>query len=358
MRLDRKIARWLRRAPLIRRITPKPGAVRGRVDHIVILDGTNSNLIPGEETNAGILYKLLGETAPAAHLNLHYEAGVAWDSWRSTAHVISGFGINDRIKRAYGAISSRYQPGDRIFLFGFSRGAYAVRSLAGIIGKVGLLQSAHATERNIRQVFRHYEVAPSGSVAAGFAQAFCHQGVEIELVGAWDTVKSLGLRVPWLWRLSEAKYKFHDHALGSHVKNGFQALALDERREAFTPVLWETPERFDGHIEQVWFRGTHGDIGGQLGGFNLARPLSNIPLVWLLERTQTCGIVLPDGWARRYEMDASAPSIGSIRGLGWMFILRKPRTVGIDRSETIHPSVIARAENGGLPAPNLPVADG
>ena len=179
-RLDRRIARWLlHRTPVIRRIVPNRRGERGAVDHVVILDGTNSSLTPGDETNAGMLYKLFRETTPRADLNLHYEAGIAWGTWGATLSVISGNGINGRIKRAYGAIASRYQPGDRIFLIGFSRGGYAVRSLAGIIGRVGLLQSQHATERNIRQVFRHYEFAPSGEVAKEFSDQFCQKDVSV-----------------------------------------------------------------------------------------------------------------------------------------------------------------------------------
>ena len=357
-RLDRKIARWLvRRTPVIRRMVPRPGPDRVRVDHVIVLDGTNSTLVPGDETNAGIAYKLLKETAPSSTLNLHYEAGVPWDSWSATYAVISGKGINGRIRRAYGAISSRYQPGDRIFLIGFSRGGYAVRSLAGIIGRVGLLKSQHATERNIRQVFRHYEHMPPKSVTDAFAEEFCHDDVQVEMIAVWDTVKSLGFRAPVFWRLSEVKYKFHDHALGQHVKHGYHALALDETREVYAPVLWETPEGFEGDIEQVWFRGSHGDIGGQLGGFNRARPYSNVPLVWLLDRVEKSGVTLPEGWKRRFEQDAFAPRIGNYRGWGKTFLLRKRRQPGRDASEMIHPSVVAIAESGGKPAPDLPVLD-
>lgn len=355
MRIDRSLGRWLRRARLIRKIAPRPGAVRERVDHVVILDGTNSTLVQGNETNAGIAYKLLRETTPSPTLNLHYEAGVPWDSWRATASIITGYGINGRIRRAYGAIASRYQPGDRIYLIGFSRGGYAVRSLAGIIGLVGLLKSEHATERNIRQVFRHYEVSPSGETASAFAEAFCQKDVEIELVASWDTVKSLGLRVPVLWRLTESKYHFHNHELGAHVKVGLHAIALDETRDAFAPVLWDTPSGYHGRIEQVWFRGSHGDIGGQLGGFNEARFLSNIPLIWLLEGVESTGIRLPADWQRRFDCDVTAEPLGNNRGWAKFFLARHRRVVGNDASEFIHPSVVALAQNGGAPAPDLPV---
>ena len=354
VRLEGVIRRWLRYAPRIKRIAPRgPGAAgeRARVDHVVILDGTNSRLTPGLETNAGITYKLLRETAPSTQLSLHYEAGVAWDSWRATPQVISGKGINARIRRAYGAIASRYRPGDRIFLFGFSRGAYAVRSLAGIIDQIGLLQSAHATERNIRQVFRHYECTPSAETVAAFAEAHCHKDVEIEMVGVWDTVKSLGLRLPVVWRLTEARHLFHNHALGPHVRHGYHALALHEKRQAFKPILWEDPEGHPGKVEQMWFRGVHGDIGGQLNGFNAARPLSNIPLVWMLGKAEALGLTFPDGWDRRFEIDARAPSAGGWRGWNKIFWARKRRKVGQFQSEAVHPSAKKLLSKGAARAP-------
>ncbi|MEO0990011.1 MAG: DUF2235 domain-containing protein, partial [Pseudomonadota bacterium] len=337
MRLDRRIRRVLRRAPLVRRIVPK-GPVRTPRDHVVILDGTNSSLVAGYETNAGILFKLLRETYPAVHLSLHYEAGVQWDSWRQTPNVVSGYGINGRIRRAYGAIASRYRPGDRIFLFGFSRGAYAVRSLAGILASVGLLRPEAATESNIRMVFRHYECSANPDTVAGFRARHCHEEVPIEMVGVWDTVKALGMRVPLLWMLSEGKHKFHDHRLSPLVRHGYHALALDERRMAFAPVLWETPDDHPGHVEQMWFKGTHGDIGGQLCGLNRARPLSNIPLLWMLEKAETCGLVLPQGWTKRFECDSEAPSVGLNHGWGKLFLARRARVVARDPSERVHPS--------------------
>ncbi|MEM6634362.1 MAG: DUF2235 domain-containing protein [Pseudomonadota bacterium] len=334
----------LRRAPLVRRIVPR-GNRRETRDHVVILDGTNSSLIPGNETNAGILFKLIRETYPTVHLSLHYEAGVQWDSWRQTPNIVSGYGINGRIKRAYGALASRYRPGDRIFLFGFSRGAYAVRSLAGILGSVGLLRPVEATERNIAMAFRHYECAPKQETLSAFQARFCQESVGIEMVGVWDTVKALGLRAPLLWRMTERRHLFHNHRLGTHVRHGFQALALDERRDAYKPVLWETPDDFPGHVEQVWFRGTHGDVGGHLLGHNASRPLSNIPLVWMLGNAEACGLVLPQAWQRRFECDANAPSVGLNQGWARLFLARSRRIVGTDPSERIHPSAGALAQS-------------
>lgn len=343
MRLTERIKGWLGLRP---QVESSPATLtRGRVDHVIVLDGTLSTLVEGCETNAGMLYKLLCEEVPLKRLSLHYEAGIQWQSWRSSRDVIEGRGINRQIRRVYGFLASRYRPGDRIFLFGYSRGAYAVRSLAGMIDQVGLLTADHATVRNIRQVYRLYRGdGASAAACQAFAARFCHADTPIEMVGVWDTVKALGLRLPVIWRWSEPAHRFHNHDLGPHIRHGYHALARDETREAFAPVLWRSNADWDSVVEQVWFRGCHGDIGGQLDGDTAARPLANIPLVWMLERAEMCGLPLPEGWAARFPCDPNAPSIGTMRGWGKFFVLRRRRAIGLDPSESLHPTALALAD--------------
>lgn len=305
--------------------------------HVVIMDGTMSTLCPGLETNAGLASKLISETG--SPVSVHYEPGLQWPNLLKAYGVLMGRGINHQIRNAYGYLASRYRPGDKIFLLGFSRGAYAVRSLAGIIDMIGLLRADQATERNIRTAYRHYECTQESHGAKTFAETHCHDNVEIEMIGVWDTVKSLGLNAPVIWRFSIARNAFHNHELGASVKNGYQALAHDENRVAYSPVMWESKADWPGHLEQMWFRGSHGDIGGQLGGHMQARPLANISLVWILEKAEACGLPLPAGWQNRFPQDASAPSIGTWRGLAGLFITRKKRLVGVGSSENLHPSV-------------------
>jgi len=319
---------------------------------VIILDGTMSTLEPGYETHAGRTLRLVCEMGSQA--SVFYESGVQWENWKTTLDVMMGRGINRQIRRAYGYLASRYKPGDRIYLMGYSRGAYAVRSLAGVIDMIGLLRAEHATERNIKQAYRHYECNPHGKVAEVFRSNFCHEEIAIEMIGVWDTVKALGLRLPVLWRGAEARHAFHNHQLGPSTCNGYHALALDETREVYEPVLWNSTEDFDGHVEQVWFRGTHGDVGGQLNGFEQARPLSNISLIWMLDKAEQHGLPLPEGWRERFPTDASAPSVGTWGGWGKLFLLRKHRKVGRDRSERLHVSVAPEDLPGWVPMPDLP----
>lgn len=334
-RLSERLLGWLGRP--LRSEHSAEARLRGPRSHVIILDGTLSSLEPGCETHAGITYRLCSEMS--AQVSVFYEAGVQWQNWGTTPDVMMGRGINRQIRRAYGYLASRYHPGDKIFLIGYSRGAYAVRSLAAVIDMVGLVKAEHATVRNIRTAYRHYECNPNGPQARVFADLYCHERAPIEMVGVWDTVKALGLRLPLLWRLAEARHSFHNDQLGRSIRNGFHALALDETRQVYEPILWTCPPDWPGRVEQVWFRGTHGDVGGQLGGYEAARPLANISLIWMLERAERCGLPLPSGWRARFVTDPEAPSVGTWRGWGKIFLLRRARVVGRDRSERFHESV-------------------
>ncbi len=316
-----------------------------------------SSLDPGEETNIGLIFKLLQEArAGGARLSLYYEPGLQWQGWRHLHEVVQGRGLNRQIRRAYGHLATRYREGDRVWLFGYSRGAYAVRSLAGLIDRVGLLRRDSATERNVTTAYRHYQFGPGSEAARAFAQLHCHGGgpggVAIEMVGVFDTVKALGWRLPVVWKFTEVNHVFHDHHLGPSVRRGYHALALDETRAVFEPVLWDSRPGWQGHVEQVWFRGAHGDVGGQLSGDLRSRPLSNIPLVWMLGKAEAAGLPLPAGWPARFPTDPHAPMIGNWRGWGKIFLLRHARRVGRDPSERIHPTAlpVPPAEVEGLPA--------
>lgn len=297
-----------------------------------------SSLEPGCETNAGLIWKLLDELTPRTDLSVRYEPGLQWDSWRQVRNVIIGRGLNSQIQRAYGALASRWRPGDRIFLFGFSRGAYAVRSLAGVIDRVGLVRSDQATVRTITAAYRLYRKAPEAEVTRAFSAAYCHEGVQVEMIGVFDTVKALGLRAPLLWRYSQPHHAFHNHDLGRTTRHAFHALALNETRRAYEPVLWQTTPEQKATCVQMWFRGTHGDIGGHQYCLSACRPLANIPLVWMLENAAECQLPLPDDWRSRFPTDPDAPSAGLVRGWAKLFLNRARRPFGVDASEQIHPT--------------------
>lgn len=317
-------------------------ATRPQRLHVFIIDGTLSTLERDKETNAGLLYKLLKESGPKISQTVGYNAGVQAEGIRKWWHVAMGTGINRSIVEGYGTLCSRYEPGDKIMLFGYSRGAYAVRSLAGFIDRVGLLHRRHATERRIERAFRYYEANEPSEQAQTFSRKFCHQDVEIEMLGIWDCVKALGLPYPILSYFAPMATEFHSAALGPHIRNGFHALAIDENRVAYAPRAWTRDADWQGHLEQVWFPGTHSDIGGQVSGRPHARGLSNIPLRWMLEKAQDLGLELPDDWLNEFPINIEAPSSGSYDGSSKLFLHRRARRIGICASETVHPSVNER----------------
>lgn len=313
---------------------------------IFIVDGTLSRLDPGRETHAGALMKLLTGGKARSGLRVGYHPGVQGRGLKRWLRAASGLGINDAICAGYAMLASRWRPGDRIFLFGYSRGAYAVRSLAGLIDRVGLLRRDQALERNVDRAFRLYRDGDPDA-AARFARRHCHPRADVEMIGVWDTVRALGLPYPILSRLHPMATEFHDHALGGHIRNAFQALALDEDRAAFAPVLWRLPAEFPGRVEQLWFPGAHADVGGEVGRMPAARPLANLSAVWMLERAEAAGLPLPPDWRDRFPTDPTAPMLGCRRGLARFFLLRRPRRVGAFDGEDLHPSVAERLERTG-----------
>ena len=314
----------------------------GARTHVYIIDGTLSRLDEGDETNAGLLYKLLNSDGPKAGQTVGYHPGVQADGLRKWIDVAAGTGINQAILSGYATLASRYRPGDRMMLFGYSRGAYAVRSLAGFIGRIGMLRSNEATERRIARAFRYYQAETRSKAALDFCEQYCHQDATIEMLGVWDTVKSLGLPYPILNRLAPMATEFHDHSLSSNTKNAFQALALDENRTSYAPLPWSVGEGFEGHVEQKWFSGSHADVGGQISARPQARPLANISLNWMLDHAETLGLTLPKEWRSEFPQNPAAPMHGSFRGSARLFISRGPRTIGKGTNETIHKSVMDR----------------
>lgn len=310
--------------------------------HIFIIDGTLSRLVTGHESNAGLLYKLLIEAGPTAKQTVAYDPGIQGHGLRKWLNVAAGLTINQSILAGYSVLCSRYQPGDKIMIFGYSRGAYAARSLAGFISSVGLLMHRHATHRRIVRAFRYYESESVNDHARTFSTKFCHRDIAIEVVGVWDTVRALGLPYPILSRLAPMATEFHDHNLSDTITHAFQALALDETRTAYAPLPWKLHDGWKGHLEQVWFAGAHSDVGGQISGKPAARALSNIPFIWMVKRAERCGMALPADWQSRFPTDSSAPMIGNKSGWGKFFILRRARIAGACGSESEHTSVTER----------------
>lgn len=228
----------------------------------------------------------------------YYHPGVGTDGtwWRRTLGGSVGLGLSKNIMSAYAWLARQYQPGDRIYLFGFSRGAYTVRSLAGFIG-TGLIDPKGLTDKQswaaVEAVFtqRYRAGQPTATLAAGikFHPVIKETGkVPIRMVGVWDTVGALGIPddLSILNVFDDRKnYLFHDTSLGPQIEVARHALALDEFRASFTPTLW-TKVAQGRDVKQVWFAGAHSDIGG---GYP-ETGLSDIALKWMIEEAEKAGL--------------------------------------------------------------------
>jgi uncharacterized protein (DUF2235 family) len=171
-----------------------------------------------------------------------------------------GAGLNDKVMEGYTKIAHVYEPGDEIFLFGFSRGAFTVRSMGGMIANCGL-PSGSFTDDCVTQAFAAYRDRDNrASILAGLGACGLADAT-ITMIGAWDTVGALG--IPALYGgIDEKNYGFLDLKLHPDVKNAYHCLAIDEHRAQFPATLWDTPPVAGQTVEQVWFAGCHGDVGG------------------------------------------------------------------------------------------------
>ena len=236
---------------------------------------------------------------------VYYDAGVGTGGiWDRLKGGMFGVGLSENVTQAYAALGQTYQPGDRLFLFGFSRGAYTARSLAGLIGLCGIPAATGdrgKAEEIAQKAMAIYRMDPQkdskarDEKAAEHARKFAHRTTEGDLrnevwfIGVWDTVGALGVPLGKLNFIASSKHKFHDVTLGAHIRHACHALAIDERRRPFSPALWmasDTPQSETQKVQQLWFPGVHSNIGG---GY-LDAGLSDRAFLWIALQARDCGM--------------------------------------------------------------------
>jgi uncharacterized protein (DUF2235 family) len=381
---------------------------------VILFDGT-SNQISENRTN---ILRLYGALEKSERQLVFYDPGVGTlgvaDSWGrlwprcvEIWGLVTGWGMDGNVKQAYRFLVENYERGagggdrDRIYLFGFSRGAYTARVLAGLINAVGLIEP-----RNLNlldYVYRAYKLVGSRQppdsdappAAADFAEVRLYERVlrpdrpPIRLLGLFDTVASVIESGPWGPRLRSHAYTRRNPS----VEMVRHAVAMDERRTMFSPQLWPAGEDYWGgpfkgidprpqDVREVWFAGVHGDVGG---GYPEAESgLCKVPLAWMIEQTRSTGLhyvtqtvnsvvlgkrkdthyVPPAPLAQPHRsMKAFWPlceflprrrsRLSKRRALcGWTLPLYERRT--IPPGSVIHRSVIARIVASGAKPANLP----
>jgi uncharacterized protein (DUF2235 family) len=260
-----------------------------------------------------------------------------------------GVGLEKNVQDGYRFIVQNYDPGDEIFLFGFSRGAYTVRCLAGMLNNCGVLQRRHA--HRIRDSFAFYKSNehPPGSEAADRRRRRYGYGSErgpVHFVGVWDTVGALGIPTRALAFVDEPDL-FFDAQIGSNVRTARHAVAIDERRADFKPTLWTRNGAVD--VRQVWFAGVHADVGGGYAPQD-RRLLSEIPLAWMAREASRSGLTLAEHLLDEARLDPLAPANESDKGF-YRLRMRRDRT--IPRRAVVHRSVRERHASGAYASPAL-----
>ncbi|KAL5427419.1 hypothetical protein PMIN06_011756 [Paraphaeosphaeria minitans] len=282
---------------------------------IVACDGTwlnsdngmvNGKLsVPSNVTRMSRAIKAVSQDGVPQIVNYHFGVGSSGGRLNRIISGATGEGLGDNVREAYSFLANNYHPGDEIFLLGFSRGSFTARAIGGLIGEVGLLTKKGLNalpevfedvqhRRDPKYVPKNPDVPfphkPSAS-SPRYADELERRGltrldIRIKVIAVWDTVGSLGTpRFGFLQKLglqnSESKeMTFYDTKLSNSIENAFQALALDERRSAFSPAVWEKPPGNKTTLRQVWFPGVHSNVGG---GYD-DQQLANITLAWMMSQ--------------------------------------------------------------------------
>ena len=361
-------------------------------------DGTPTNVARLDPGNARAGARLIAERDAAGGAQTvlyHPGVGAVDDAIKHWLGGAIGLGLRAIIEEAYVRLCAAYEEGDALFFVGFSRGAYAARALAGLVAASGIIARADAAEARV--AWNHYRVAPAarsaplGGSAEDQAAVAAHRRLvaagrvrvspPIEAVAVFDTVGSYGIPAGfglaalarlWTWW----SLRFHDTELGANVRVGLHAIAVDEHRRPFSPTFWTrrkaapapAPSRI---VEQTWFAGSHGNVGGG----NPDSRLANLALVWMAARLQALtGLAFDD--AAMAALGAGASPAGGVvdSTIGWWLDQRWPRLRAMlspdafdpgffhddddpsreNVNERVHWSVLEKAADSAYAPRNLP----
>jgi uncharacterized protein (DUF2235 family) len=343
---------------------------------VICSDGTGNTTIKGRGTNVFKLFEAVDvnghRTDPRLQRQLaFYDDGVGTQDlqWIRAFAGATGYGLSRNVKRLYRELCRVYEPGDNIYLFGFSRGAFTVRTLAGLIADCGIIPPAeYPTEHEFRTQTnaayaayrRKYRALLSrvwpqkGPAADEFKAKYARRDSTgrplepcIRLLGVWDTVDAVGLpfRLAEFWNRVVWQFKFKTTTLSGIVEKGCHALAMNDDRESFAPVLWDEDGSVTGRVEQVWFAGAHSNVGG---GYP-QQGMSLVALDWMMKHAERQGLRFTAFAREEYSSQQGfADKLYNPRSGFGVFYRWKPRDVtrlcaqkGI-RVPKLHVSVIER----------------
>ena len=265
---------------------------------------------------------------------------------------VTGHGLHKNIMDDYRYIVQNYSPGDEIYLFGFSRGAYTVRSLCGMINNVGIIKRPDANL--IQAAFNHYKKpgklhSVEGPKSVEFRKKHSHISRNIKFVGVWDTVGAMGIPFS-VMGLFDKKDEFYDTKMGRNIKIARHALAIDEFRKDFDATIWKDRENMD--MKQVWFAGAHSDLGGGYKPDSKGYLLSDIALDWMIREASNNGLTVEPHLKKRIKKSFIAKIHKSRRNF---YYIKKAHYRKISKKKfnvLIHESVKKRYESDNKYRPN------
>lgn len=321
---------------------------------VICCDGTG-NEIAADLSNVLKLFRIVSKNEEQI---VFYDPGVGTigssDPWsrvknnvRGVWGLMTGAGLDKNVLDAYKFLLDNYEDGDRIYMFGFSRGAYTIRVLAGFLRLVGLLERP---QRNLCDyaltAYKRAAEKDNFEIAWRFERVASTRRIPIKFVGVWDTVSSVIVPRPDRFYLPSLETLPYTRT-NSYVEIFRQAIAIDERRRMFRINRWTEPQPFkpnpfaagDGapqDIKQVWFAGVHADIGG--GYPETQSGPAKFPLLWMVDEAVGCGLQIStslynhlvfgharEGSTRNYVPPDFKAKLHNSMNVGWFLLELIPK---------------------------------
>ena len=346
---------------------------------VICSDGTGNTAIKDRGTNVFKLFEAVDlnghRTDPSLTPQIaFYDDGVGTQTFLPLKLLggAFGWGLKRNVLKLYTELVRSYDPGDRIYLFGFSRGAFTVRTLAGMIARCGVLDwhsvpTTDAMRKKVAEIYSVYRkgyrtalwrllhgksdadvVEEANALMAQYKRDNEVHDADIHFIGVWDTVDAVGgpFHTSDIINAVFHRFKFPDHVLNSKIKNAAHALSIDDARAAFEPVLWEQ----NSNLEQVWFAGVHANVGG---GYP-KQGMSLVALDWIIRKAseKALRVLLDDQQHFREHANVDDKLYDSRAGLG-VFYRWKPRNMKklweqqkAGGTPLVHLSVLERIAHG------------
>lgn len=317
----------------------------GSKNIVICLDGTGNQLRASGSTNVVRFFEML-DLSDSTKQIAYYDPGVgtfsARGAWSPPARWFSrilglavGSGLRSNLAEAYSYLIEHWQPGDRVFVFGFSRGAYTARALAGLLHEPGLLRPG--SENLVQYVVSAYtRKATDWPELRRYARTFCSKSqyddfsIPIEFLGVWDTVKAAGL-LRW-----ELRWPFTRQV--PNVVKAWHAVSIDEKRRPYEEYL-VMPKGNQPVLTEAWFAGVHSDVGGT---FEDDPKLAEIALKWIADGALESGLLLrAETYLRTCAVDPMHAN-GRVHRMGWIWALLTYRRRKVPPDARVHASVRSR----------------